>query len=144
MEVMEVTEVMKVTKVMEVMKVTEVMKVIEVMEVMKVMEVMEVMKVMEMMGSTVAQWLALSPHSKKALGSNPGRPGRSRSFQVLSVWSLLVLVFSSCSPHVLLVSAWVSSGSSGFPHHHKDMHRSLTPARMDVNECWWWGRGRRR
>ena len=58
------------------------------------------------MGSTVAQWLALSPHSKKALGSNPGR---SRSSQVLSVWSL----------HVLPVPAWVYSG---FPHHHKDMH----------------------
>ena len=63
----------------------------------------------EDMGSTVAQWLALSPPSKKALGSNPGR---SRSFQVLSVWSL----------HVLPVPAWVYSGYSGFPHHHKDMH----------------------
>jgi len=21
---------------------------------------------------------------------------------------------------------------------HKDMHRSLTPVRMHVNECWWW------
>ena len=60
-----------------------------------------------MMGSTVAQWLALSPHSKKALGSHP-----SRSFQVLSVWSL----------HVLPVPAWVYSGYSGSPHHHKDMH----------------------
>ena len=36
-----------------------------------------------------------------------------RSFQVLSVWSL----------HVLPVPAWVSSGYSGFPHHHKDMQR---------------------
>src|SRR4029434_9746327 len=34
------------------------------------------------------------------------------SFQVLSVWSL----------HVLPVPAWVYSGYSGFPHHHKDMH----------------------
>ena len=63
----------------------------------------------EDVGSTVAQWLALLPHSKKALCSNPGN---SRSFQVLSVWSL----------HVLLVPAWVYSGYSGFPHHHKDMH----------------------
>jgi len=45
-------------------------------------------------------------------------PGvESRLFQVLSVWSL----------HVLLVPVWVSSGYSGFPHHHKDMRRSLTP-----------------
>jgi len=72
----------------------------------------------------VAQWLALSPHSKKALGSNPGRPGPFCVEHVL-------LVFSSCSPRVLLVPAWVFSGSSGFPHHHKDMHRSLTPVRMD-------------
>jgi len=35
----------------------------------------------------------------------PGFESRSsRSLQVLSVWSM----FSSCSPHVLLVSAWVS------------------------------------
>ena len=62
----------------------------------------------------------------------PGFESRSsRSIQVLSVWSL----------HVLLMAAWVSSGSSGFPHHHKDMHRSLTPVRMDVNECWWWSEG---
>jgi len=24
---------------------------------------------------------------------------------------------------------------------HKDMHRSLTPVRMDVNVCWWWSEG---
>jgi len=55
-------------------------------------------------------------------------PGfESRSSQVLSVWSLHVLV-----------PAWVYSG---FPHHHKDMHRSLTLVRMDVNECWWWSEG---
>jgi len=59
-------------------------------------------------------------------------PGfESQSFQALSVWSL----------HVLLVSAWVYSGHSGFPHHHKDMRRNLTPVRMDVNECWWWSEG---
>src|SRR4029434_1632471 len=40
-------------------------------------------------------------------------PGfESWSFQVLSVLSL----------HVLPVPAWVYSGYSGFPHHHKDMH----------------------
>src|SRR4029434_10684487 len=49
----------------------------------------------------------------------------SRSFQVLSVWSL----------HVLPVPAWVYSGYSGFPHHHKDMHC------MNMNECWWWSEG---
>jgi len=71
----------------------------------------------------------------------------SCSPRVLLVFSscspLVLLVFSSCS-RVLLVPAWVSSGSSCFPHHHKDMPRSLTPVRMDVNECWWWGRCRRR
>ncbi|XP_056285293.1 uncharacterized protein LOC130203290 isoform X2 [Pseudoliparis swirei] len=49
----------------------------------------------------------------RTVASQQEGPGfESRSFQVLSVWSL----------HVLLVSAWVYSGSSGFPHHHKDMH----------------------
>ena len=43
-------------------------------------------------GGTVAQWLALSPHSKKVLDSNPSRD--------VSVRSL----------HVLLVSMWVYSG----------------------------------
>jgi len=40
--------------------------------------------------NVVKQWLALSPHSKKALGSNPGRPGHSRSFLCG------VCMFSSC------------------------------------------------
>src|SRR4029434_4403711 len=70
----------------------------------------------------VSHLLALSPLSKKALGS---RPGPSRLFQVLSVWSL----------HGLPVPAWVSSGYSGFPHHHKDMHC------INMNECWWWSEG---
>ena len=75
---------------------------------------------------TVAQVLALPPHSKKVMGSIPawgavGSGGqvlpRVHSAQVgyllgLSVWSL----------HVLPVPAWVYSGYSGFPHHHKDMH----------------------
>ncbi|KAF7646406.1 hypothetical protein LDENG_00188220 [Lucifuga dentata] len=56
----------------------------------------------------VAQWSALLPHSKKVLGLIP-RWGR----QGLSVWSL----------HVLPVFAWVSSGCSSFPHHHKNMYR---------------------
>ena len=51
------------------------------------------------MGSTVAQWLVLLPHSKKVLGSSPD----------LSVWSW----------HVLPVFAWVSSGYSGFLPHQK-------------------------
>src|SRR4029434_9039011 len=76
------------------------------------------------LGSTVAQWLALSPHSKKALGSHPGP---SRSFQVLSVWSL----------HVLPVPAWVYSGYSGFPHHHKRHALHC----VNMNECWWWSEG---
>ncbi|XP_060763405.1 protein phosphatase 1F isoform X2 [Neoarius graeffei] len=46
------------------------------------------------------EWLALSPHSKKVLGSSPV------AGEGLSVRSL----------HVLPVSAWVSSGCSGFPH----------------------------
>ena len=78
---------------------------------------------------TVAQLLALlalPPHSKKDMGSIPawaavGSVGqvlpRVHSAQVgylpgLSVWSL----------HVLPVPAWVYSGYSGFPHHHKDIH----------------------
>jgi len=48
------------------------------------------------MGSTVAQWLALSPHSKKALGSNPGRPGRSRSFLLPRGEHAGTSMFSSC------------------------------------------------
>src|SRR4029434_1789694 len=49
----------------------------------------------------------------RTFASQQEGPGfESRSFQVLSVWSL----------HVLPVSAWVYSGYSGFPHHHKDMH----------------------
>ena len=51
------------------------------------------------LSSTVAQWLALLPHSKKVLGSSPD----------LSVWSW----------HVLPVFAWVSSGYSGFLPHQK-------------------------
>ncbi len=56
----------------------------------------------------MVQWLALSPHSKKVVGSNPGCPG-------LSVWSL----------HVLPVSAWVLSGCSGFLPPSKDMQARL-------------------
>jgi len=59
----------------------------------------------------------------------PGFESRSsRSVQVLSVWSL----------HVLLVPAWVYSGYSGFPH--KDMHR-IVWIRMNVGGG---RRGRRR
>ena len=55
-------------------------------------------------------------------------PGfESRSFQVLSVWSL----------HVLPVPAWVSSGYSGFPHHHKDMHvRVANDYRWKLADCY--------
>ena len=48
------------------------------------------MNVTVLQGGTVAQWVALSPHSKKGLGLIPGRATR-----VLSVWS-------TCSPCVLL------------------------------------------
>ena len=58
----------------------------------------------ECLGDTVVRWLALSPHSKKVVGSYPGWPG-------LSVWSL----------HVLPVSVWVLSGYSGFLPPTKDM-----------------------
>jgi len=50
-----------------------------------------------MYNHTVAQWLALLPHSARDPGSIPGLGS-------LSVWSL----------HILPVSAWVSSGCSGF------------------------------
>ena len=52
----------------------------------------------------VAQWLALLPHSAMDLGSIP-------SLGSLSEWSL----------HVLPVSAWVSSGCSGFLGQSKDV-----------------------
>ena len=56
-------------------------------------------------------WLALSPHSKEVLS-----PGNLWLGQGLSVWSL----------HVLLVSAWVLFGYSGFLSQSKDMqHNSL-------------------
>ena len=57
--------------------------------------------VFSLWGSTVAQWLALLPHSKKVLGSSPD----------LSVWSW----------HVLPVFAWVSSHIKTS----KDMHSIL-------------------
>uniref|UniRef100_A0A3Q3X2G2 LEM domain-containing protein n=1 Tax=Mola mola TaxID=94237 RepID=A0A3Q3X2G2_MOLML len=53
--------------------------------------------------STVVQWLALSPRSKKVLGSILG--------QDVSVWSL----------HVLPVPTWVFSGYSGFLPHSKNI-----------------------
>uniref|UniRef100_A0A8C4RPF4 Calpain-5-like n=1 Tax=Erpetoichthys calabaricus TaxID=27687 RepID=A0A8C4RPF4_ERPCA len=57
-----------------------------------------------MRGGTVAQWVALLPRSWETWG--PGFTSR-----VLPVWSL----------HVLPVSAWVSSGHSGFLPQSKDM-----------------------
>ena len=53
--------------------------------------------------SMVSWWLALFPHGKRVLGSNPGRG--------LSVWSL----------HVLSLLVWVFSRYSGFLQHSKDM-----------------------
>ena len=64
----------------------------------------EITVVKHLHGDTVVRWLALSPHSKKVVGSYPGWPGRS-------VWSL----------HVLPVSVWVLSGYSGFLPPTKDM-----------------------
>ena len=64
-------------------------------------------------GGTVAQWLALLPHSKKVLGSFPAQPG---PFCV--------------SLHVLPVFAWVSSGVLRFPPHfkrHAQAMLSITP-----------------
>lgn len=51
----------------------------------------------------MVQWLALSPHSKKVLGSNPG--------QGISVQGLLVL------------SVWVFPGYSGFLTHSKNTQK---------------------
>ena len=51
---------------------------------------------------------------------------KPRSFQVLSVWSL----------HGLPVPAWVSSRYSGFPHHHKDMHRMNVGGGRSGRRCW--------
>ena len=57
-------------------------------------------------GGTEAQWLALLLHSSRDLGFD-SRLG--------SVWSL----------HILLVSAWVSSGYSGFLPQSKDVRVRL-------------------
>jgi len=57
---------------------------------------------------TVVSWLSLSPHSKWAVGSIPGRGGPS-------VWSL----------HVLPVAAWVPSWFSRFLPQSKDMQLRL-------------------
>ena len=55
------------------------------------------------------QWLALLPHNKKVLSLNP-------SAGAGPFWSL----------HVLLVSAWVLSGFSGFVLQSRDMQVRLT------------------
>jgi len=79
---------------------------------------------------TVAQWLALLLHSSRVLGSIPG----------LGHCLCGVCTFSSClrgfppgapvsshvwSLHILLVSAWVSSGCSGFLPQSKDVQVRL-------------------
>jgi len=54
------------------------------------------------LASTVAQWLALSPHSMKALGLNPGRPGRSRSFLCgFCMFSSCLRGFTPVSPTII-------------------------------------------
>ena len=65
----------------------------------QVLNVKNMVDTLQLWDSTVAQWFALLPHSKKVLGSSPD----------LSVWSW----------HVLPVFAWVSSGYSGFLPHQK-------------------------
>merc|ERR1712082_170032 len=60
-----------------------------------------------------------------AVASQQEGPVETRSFQVLSVWSL----------HVLPVFAWVSSGYSGFPHH-KDIHITYTTCKLHTERTW--------
>ena len=80
----------------------------------------------------VAQWLALLPHSARELGFNSG-------LESLSVWSL----------HVLPVSAWVSSGCSGFLPQSKDVqvrligHVKLTLSVRGISRVNMWGYGDR-
>ena len=71
--------------------------------------------------------LALLPHSKKVLSSNPPMADWGQGLFVLSL-------------HVLLTSAWVLSGFTGFLPRSKDMHDGLIgnfklPVGVNVSGC---------